>query len=376
MLDFIHKNIDNAKKKPTAVLAGLVDFSKAFNRIDHNIIVTILSDLNIPTCALRLITSYLSNRKMCVPYNGAESADQDIPGGGPQGGLLTVLLFNLQVNLAGAPCPLPTSLQIGIEGPEPDPAECGPLPLCHQNKQKTLKKKYVDDLTLLESIDLQSTLVPSPAIIGPPNLHEIPGLTLPVHQSVLQHQLEDLESFTRDHKMKINFKKTKILSFNLSKKFDFLPQLHIPDRDPLEVIHETRLLGVSLSSNLSWAAHVDDIAKRATAKLWVLIRFKSLGATQDQLLQVFQTRVRSTLEFAAPVFHGGLTQVQSRQLETVQKKGFAIILSKKYQSYESALATLNQDRLDTRRLNLCYKFANKCSQSPRHKAIFPANPTY
>ena len=376
MLDFIHKNIDNAKKKPTAVLAGLVDFSKAFNRIDHNKIVTILSDLNIPTCALRLITSYLSNRKMCVRYNGAESADQDIPGGGPQGGLLTVLLFNLQVNLAGAPCPLPTSLQIGIEGPEPDPAECGPLPLCHQNKQKTLKKKYVDDLTLLESIDLQSTLVPSPAIIGPPNLHEIPGLTLPVHQSVLQHQLEDLESFTRDHKMKINFKKTKILSFNLSKKFDFLPQLHFPDRDPLEVIHETRLLGVSLSSNLSWAAHVDDIAKRATAKLWVLIRFKSLGTTQDQLLKVFQTRVRSTLEFAAPVFHGGLTQVQSRQLETVQKKGFAIILSKKYQSYESALATLNQERLDTRRLNLCYKFANKCSQSPRHKAMFPANPTF
>ena len=53
MLDFIHKNLDNGKKSPTAVICGLVDFSKAFNRIDHNVIVTILSDLNVPTCALR-----------------------------------------------------------------------------------------------------------------------------------------------------------------------------------------------------------------------------------------------------------------------------------------------------------------------------------
>ena len=67
--------------------------------MDHNVIVTILSDLNVPICALRRIVSYLSNRKMCVRYNGAESDVQDIPGGGPQGGLLT----DLQVNLAGAP---------------------------------------------------------------------------------------------------------------------------------------------------------------------------------------------------------------------------------------------------------------------------------
>jgi hypothetical protein len=113
MLDFIHKNIDKNHKEPTAVLAGLVDFSKAFNRIDHNVIVTILSDLNIPTCALRLIMSYLSQRKMCVRYNGAESTEQDIPGGGPQGGLLTVIFFDLQVNLTGAPCPILSQIPPG-----------------------------------------------------------------------------------------------------------------------------------------------------------------------------------------------------------------------------------------------------------------------
>ena len=91
MLEFIHKNLDNEHKQPTAVICGLVDFNKAFNRIDNNVIVTILSDLNIPTCAIRLITSYLTKRKMCVRFNGATSKKQLIPGGRPQGGLLTTL---------------------------------------------------------------------------------------------------------------------------------------------------------------------------------------------------------------------------------------------------------------------------------------------
>ena len=93
-------------QEPTEVLFCLVDFSKAFNRIDHNAIVSILSDLNVATCALRLIVSYLSNRTMCVRYDGATSDEQQISGGGPQGSLLIVLLFYLQVNLAGTPCSL------------------------------------------------------------------------------------------------------------------------------------------------------------------------------------------------------------------------------------------------------------------------------
>ena len=375
MLDFIHKNIDKNHKEPTAVLTSLVDFSKAFNRIDHNVIVTILADLNIPTCALRLITSYLSQRKMCVRYNGAESDEQDIPGGGPQGGLLIVILFDMQVNMAGAPCPVPSLLPLGHEGPEIDPQQAGPLPLCHL-KEKTMKKKYVDDLSLLESINLISTLVPAPPIIGPSNLHEQPGLVLPADQSVLQHQLADLLVFTDDNKMKINFKKTKIIPFNTTKKYDFLPQLHFPGSEPLEVIYETRLLGVILTSNLSWTAHVNDISRRATGKLWVLMRFKSLGGTTEQLLKVFQTRIRSTLEFAAPVFHSGLTQDQSRQIESVQKKAFAIILGRSYTSYEVALLSLKQERLDMRRLNISLKFALKCTASSKHKSMFPANPFY
>ena len=64
--------------------------------------------------------------------------------------------------------------------------------------------------------------------------------------------------------MKINLKKTKVLPFNFSKKYDFLPQIHFPGSAPLEVIYETRLLRVIITSNLSWSAHVNDMTIRAT----------------------------------------------------------------------------------------------------------------
>ena len=235
------------------------------------------------------------------------SNEQEIPGGGPQGGLLTVIFFNLQVNLAGVPCPLPRHLPLGVQGPEHEPPQAlAPQP-CHKT-EKILKKKYIDDLTLLESLELRTCLIPAIPTIGPKNLHEIPGLVLPPSLSILQHQLEDLIRFTDSNKMKINHKKTKIMPFNPTKKFDFLPQLYFPGEEPLEVIYQTRLLGVIISSDLSWSAHVNDVTRRATKTLWVLIRFKSLNGTRDQLTTIYITRVRSILEFAAPVISSSLTK--------------------------------------------------------------------
>ena len=239
-----------------------------------------------------------------------------------------------------------------------------------------MKKKYVDDLSLLESINLRNSLIPSIPIIGPPNWHERPGLHLPVEQSILQHQLADLLTFKNENKMKLNFKKTKVICFNLSKTYDFLPKLFSPGTEPFEVIYETRLLGVMLASDLSWSPHVNDIVKRATAKLWTLVRFKSLGASQNQLLKVYQARIRSTLEFAAPVFSSGLSQEQSKKIEGVQKKAFALILGNNYLNYEAALLCLKQERLDVRRGKLALKFALKSVKSPRHSTIFPLNPNY
>ena len=88
-----------------AVLSVAVDYSKAFNRMKHSNILCSLSAINVPKCAIKLIKSYLTQRTMCIRYNGAVSEFQKCPGGGPQGGLLTCIFFILQVNHAGSPCP-------------------------------------------------------------------------------------------------------------------------------------------------------------------------------------------------------------------------------------------------------------------------------
>ena len=64
--------------------------------------------------------------------------------------------------------------------------------------------------------------------------------------------------------MKINQKKTKVILFNNSRKYDFPPQLSFDDNDDdvLEVVEKLRLLGVVVTSNLNWQAHVDYMCKK------------------------------------------------------------------------------------------------------------------
>ena len=86
---------------PTAILACLVDFSKAFNRQDHETLITKLSDMDVPGWLLKIVIAFLTNRKMVVRYKGAISSMKDLLGGGPQGILLGLLLFLVLINEDG-----------------------------------------------------------------------------------------------------------------------------------------------------------------------------------------------------------------------------------------------------------------------------------
>ena len=102
-----------------------------------------------------------------------------------------------------------------------------------------------------------------------------------------------------------------------------------------------------------------------------------MGGTINQLVTaVCLARIRTTLEFAAPVFSSSLTQEQSKKIEMVPKKALAIVLGKNYQNYELALSQTGLERLDARRVSLCLKFAKKCTESQRHMSMFPKNPNF
>ena len=99
LIEYIYAELDSGGSKDRrAVLAMAVDLSKAFNRLDHCKLLTLLFDVGVPPCALRLLSSYLTGRTMRVHLSDAVSQIYELWGGGPQGGLLTVLLFNLNSN--------------------------------------------------------------------------------------------------------------------------------------------------------------------------------------------------------------------------------------------------------------------------------------
>ena len=91
LINFILFNQD--KNDPTAVIACLTDFGKAFNRKDHNILVTKLSDLGVPSWLLKLDIAFLQDRSMVVRYKGEVTDPRPLPGGGPLGTLLPLFLF-------------------------------------------------------------------------------------------------------------------------------------------------------------------------------------------------------------------------------------------------------------------------------------------
>ena len=129
------------------------------------------------------------------------------------------------------------------------------LPICNQ-QTKLHKKSFIDDLTLLEKISL-SNLVEKNKIIGPFNFHDRFNLTMPHQYSILQHQIEDLQIFTKEHHMKLNSSKTKCIPFINSLTKDFEPQLIIDNSSYLEVIYKLKLVGLVITSDLSWNAHVE-----------------------------------------------------------------------------------------------------------------------
>ena len=144
LFHFILSNLDKSSK---SIIAAMVDFSKGFNRLNHNKIITRLADWGVPSWLLNIIISYLSNRSMILRYGNEHSSEQYLPGGGPQGVTLGLLMFLVEVNDAGMdpPPPLPQPVQQGD-------VACVPAPPPPAMTDDELRIKYVDDLTMAEIV--------------------------------------------------------------------------------------------------------------------------------------------------------------------------------------------------------------------------------
>ena len=93
LYDKISSVIDN--KECTVIF---IDLSKAFDTVDHNILISKLEHYGVRGTSLRGFESYLSNRQQYVEFNGVSSESCRIKCGVPQGSILGPLLFLLYIN--------------------------------------------------------------------------------------------------------------------------------------------------------------------------------------------------------------------------------------------------------------------------------------
>ena len=286
-------------------MACMVDFSKAFNRQNHNILVTKLSDMGVPGWLLKLVIAFLKNREMLVKFKGKQSGVKSLPGGGPQGTILALLLFLVLIN------------DVGFEGQQNNVGEI----VTSKRNMKTANQihlKYVDDLSLAEAISIPDQLVSLPDCKRPlpDTFHARTGHVLPMGNSKVYRQLMKTKEYAERNDMKMNYDKTKLIVFNPCTKSDFQPRISIDDHE-LEVVDELRLLGIVIRSDMKWVANTSSMTSKAGRRLWMLRRLKHLGAAQRDLIDVYTKQIRCVMEMAAPAWHTSISQAERQDLEKI-----------------------------------------------------------
>ena len=308
-IDFVTTNVD----KKNEVAAVTIDLRKAFDLIDHNILINKLVDLKIHESLVKWIASFISDRTVATRARGHVSSELPLHCGVPQGTVLGPLLFVIMVN------------------EDWDPAN--------------RIYKYVDDTTIAFSYK--------------------PGETPPI-----QETLQRVSEWTKMNNMKINPKKCAVLNYKFNMKPVTLPPLSIDDTR-LNIVNSVSLLGAKLSDDLKWTLNTQNIITKCSAKLYMLSKLKAFKVSRQDLVKIWTTFIRPITEYVAPLWHSSLTIIEKVKIERLQKRAIRIIMGVDYPGYNNALEMLNLPSLKNRREELAMKFSKSILKSTKHRKLLP-----
>ena len=130
------------------------------------------------------------------------------------------------------------------------------------------------------------------------------------------------------------------------------------------------MLCVTVSNDLTWNIHVDNIVSKAGKRLYMLYQLKRGGISQRELVQIYIAIIRPVLEYACPVWNTWLPLYLSEAIEMIQKRALRSICPGMH--YNDILMLLKLPRLKERRDGLCKTyFARLKSNSHKLHHLLP-----
>ncbi len=119
-----------------------------------------------------------------------------------------------------------------------------------------------------------------------------------------------------------------------------------------------------ISNTITWHDHVHSICSKSSKRIYFLILLKRAGKSPSDIVDTYTSIIRSVLEYVCIVWHPGLTQHQSDQIEHIQKRCLSI--AHPSLGYKEALLECGLDTLSDRREAMCQNFF-KSIQDENHK---------
>lgn len=297
------------KHQSTGVI--FLDLRKAFDRVWHQGLLSKLHNYGFQGSLHTWLTNYLTGRQQRVVINGQYSEWKTITAGVPQGSILGPLMFLVYIN------DLPEVISSNTN-------------------------MFADDTSIYCTGDT------------------LDGIT-----RELQTSLTSLEKWFNEWGLEVNATKTKVMYITNKKEVCNLPLKM--NQTVLEAVNTHKHLGVILSNNLKWSAHIDHV-KSKTNKMLGLLQASSYNMPRSFLLTAYKSIIRPSLEYASPLW-AGLGVDDTKRLDSIQYRACMIATrAMKCSSSEKLRQDVQVDTLSQRRdaAALCVLHRMVNDEAPPH----------
>ena len=253
--------------------AVLLDFSAAFDILNHELMLEKLKYYGFTESALFWVNSYLSNRKQMVYFNGSFSDIIPVKHGVPQGSCLGPLLYSIFTN---------------------------DLPLVLTKANISM---YADDSTIY-----------------------LAAATVDDLNEKLASETANVVDWINKNKLILNVSKTNCIVLGTNHLLSSKPVLNIAiNNTVIQQVEEVKLLGVTIDNKLSWDKHVQKVVTKMGNALSIIKRCAKYF-THTLAKQVIQALVLSNLDYCSIVW-SSTSCGNIRKLQLVQNKAARVALS-------------------------------------------------